>query len=231
MATAPQIQFGSVGIIDDDASDAEVRKYQVEEAGGKPFVFHEGFSSVGDLITRVQQAGVEGVICDHRLKIRHYAPFNGAEAVARLFDLKIPAVLISKYAQIDVEAEIRPYREKIPVLLSKDDVDPDSLFSALSRCKSELAGTVPLSRRPRRTLVRVDEVAKERGIVDVFIPAWNPNQAVRIPLSIIPVKYQHDVKADDRFYAQVNTDAENAEELFFRDFEAAPKVDEKDDIF
>jgi len=231
MATAVQIQFQSIGIIDDDASDAQVRKYQVEEAGIKPIVFEKGFSGLPDLIASVKAAKVEGVVCDHRLKIRNYAPFNGAEAVARLFDEKIPAVLVSKYAQIDVEADIRPFREKIPVLLAKDDLDPDSLIAGLIKCRSELTGAVPLSRRARRTLIRIDEVAQERGIVDAFIPAWNPNQAVRFPLAIIPENLRLGLKPDDRFYAQVNTDAEIAEELFFREFEPAPKVEQKDDIF
>lgn len=231
MAAAAQIQFGSIGIIDDDASDAQVRKYQVEEAGVKPVVFENGFSGLADLVKSVQAAKVEGIICDHRLKIRNYAPFNGAEAVARLFDANIPAVLVSKYAQIDVEADIRPYREKIPVLLSKDDLDPDSLIAGLLKCRSELTGAVPLSRRPRRTLVRIDEVDQERGIVDAFIPAWNPNQAVRFPLSVIPVQYRQGLKPDDRFFAQVNTDAGNSEELFFRAFEPAPEVNPEDDIF
>jgi len=231
MAALAEMPFTSIGIVDDDPGDADVRKYQIEEAGARPVLFEKGFTGIENLISTIRASGVEGVICDHRLTVRNYAPFNGAEAVARLFEAKIPAVLISKYAQIDVDAHIRPYRERIPVLLSKDDLDPEALIAGLTKCKSEMAGTIPPSRRSRRTLVRIDEFDKERDIVDAFIPAWNPNQAVRFPLSIIPESHRTNLKRDDRFFAKVNTDAASAEELFFRDFEPAPKVDTNDEIF
>jgi hypothetical protein len=172
---------------------------------------------------------VDAVICDHRLRVRDYAPFNGAEAVACLFDLRIPAVLISRYTRIDVDKDIRPYRNKIPVLLSKDEVDSDSLVVALGRCKSELEGAIPIWRRPRRTLVRIDEVNQD--LVVAFVPGWNPNEAVRFPRALIPNPLQSTLRPDDRFFASVNTDAEKADDLFFENFEAAPAVDSEDGIF
>jgi len=221
--------FTAIGIVDDDSSEADVYKYQIEDSGLTPVLFGSGFASLDDLIGKVTSARVGAVVCDHRLRVRDYAPFNGAEAVASLFDRGIPAVLISRYTRIDVDKDIRPYRRKIPVLLSKDEVDSESLVVALAKCKSELDGAVPTSRRPRRTLVRIDEVSQDLAVA--FVPAWNPNEAIRFPRLIIPDRYQSTLKSDDRFFASVNVDAEKADDLFFDNFEPAPTVTSEDDIF
>jgi hypothetical protein len=221
--------FSAIGVVDDDSSEAELYKYQIEEIGPTPIIFVNPFSSLDDLVGKVIGAKVDAVICDHRLRPRNYANFNGAQAVARLFDSKIPALLISKYTRMDVETEIRPFRAKIPVLLPKDEVGPESLINSLIRCRSELGGAIPQSRRPRRTLVRIDEVSG--GLVVAFVPGWNPDEAVRFPVSIIPTEYQSNLKGDDRFFAHVNTDAEKADDLFFQKFEPAPPVGPEDDIF
>jgi len=221
--------FAAIGVVDDDSSEAELYKFQIEEIGTKPVVFGNPFSSLDDLIGKVLAAKIDAVICDHRLRVRNYAPFHGAQAVARLFDSKIPALLISKYTRMDVETDIRPFRDKIPVLLPKDEVGPDTLVSSLIKCRSELRGAIPQSRRSRRTLVRIDEVTGD--LVVAFVPAWNPDEAVRFPVSIIPMEYRSTLKGDDRFFAHVNTDAEKADDLFFQKFEPAPSVGPEDDIF
>lgn len=221
--------FAAIGVVDDDSSEAELYKYQIQDIGTKPVVFEQPFSSLDDLIAKVRAANVDAVICDHRLIVRKYAPFHGAQAVAHLFDSKIPALLISKYTRMDVESVIRPFRHKIPVLLPKDEVGSDSLITALIKCRSELEGMVPQSRRSHRTLVRIDEVSSE--LVVAFVPGWNPDEAVRFPLSIMPTEFRSNLKADDRFFAHVNTDAEKADDLFFQKFEPAPSVGPEDDIF
>ena len=223
------VSFGAIGVVDDDSSEAELYKYQIEDVGSRPILFGKGFASLEDLVGKVTSAGVDAVVCDHRLRVRDYAPFNGAEAVARLFEMRVPAVLISRYTRIDVDKDIRPYRKKIPVLLSKDEVDSESLVAALWQCKSELEGVIPTSRRARRTLVRIDDV--EQDLVVAFVPAWNPNEAVRFPRSIIPEPYHSALKPDDRFFASVNIDAEKADDLFFDNFEAAPSISSDDEIF
>jgi hypothetical protein len=125
--------------------------------------------------------------------------------------------------------DIRPYRKKIPVLLSKDEVDSESLLVALGQCKAELDGNVPTSRRPQRTLVRIDDVTQD--LVVAFVPGWNPNQAVRFPRCVVPEPYRSALQPDDRFFTNVNIDAEKADDLFFENFEPAPTVSPEDDIF
>jgi CheY-like chemotaxis protein len=223
------VSFEAIGVVDDDSSEAELYKYQIEDIGIRPILFGAGFASLEDLVGKIRSAKVDAVVCDHRLRVRDYAPFNGAEAVARLFEIHIPAVLISRYTRIDVDMDIRPYRKKIPVLLSKDEVDSESLLVALGQCKAELDGNVPTSRRPQRTLVRIDDVTQDLAVA--FVPGWNPNEAVRFPRSVVPEPYRSALQPDDRFFTNVNIDAEKADDLFFENFEPAPTVSPEDDIF
>jgi CheY-like chemotaxis protein len=224
-----QLAFPSVGVVDDDKADRELVKYQIEDSGAQPVVFGSGFHDLDDLLTQVRKSGVRGVICDHRLRVRHYAPFSGAEAVERLVLSKIPAVLVSSYGKIDVDTDIRPYRRMIPVLLPKEELDSASLMQALGTCLSEMLGKIPASRRPHRALVRIDSVRD--NLVDAFIPAWNPAEAIRFPISLIPVDLRSSVRPNQRFFAQVNTSAEAGDDLFLQEFEPAPEVGPKDDIF
>lgn len=76
---------------------------------------------------------------------------------------------------------------------------------------------------------RIDDVSQD--LVVAFVPAWNPNEAVRFPRSIIPDHFRSTLKPDDRFFASVNTDAEKADDLFFGNFEAAAAVGSEHDIF
>jgi hypothetical protein len=221
--------FPSVGVIDDDTAEAESVRYQIEDFGAKPVVFDQGFRNLDDLVLQVRSSGVSAVICDHRLRVRNYAPFNGAEAVAHLVSSAIPAVLVSRYTTIDVDIDIRPFRGMIPVLLPKEEVDPESLIRALDICRSEMQGNIPPSRRPHRALVRIDSVQDD--MVDAFIPAWNPAEAIRFPITLIPDSLRSSLRPDRRFFAQVNIGAETADDLFLQQFEPAPDVGPRDDIF
>lgn len=222
------LSFPSVGVVDDDDADAQLVKYQIEDFGARPVVFL-GFRDLDDLLTQVRKSGVAGVVCDHRLRVRQYAPFSGAEAVEHLVLSKIPAVLVSSYGKIDLDIDIRPHRRMIPVLLPKEEIDSASLMQALGQCLSEMRGDIPASRRPHRSLVRIDSVRGE--LVDAFIPAWNPSEAIRFPISLIPYPLRASVQPNRRFFAQVNIGAETGDELFLQQFEPAPEVGPRDDIF
>ena len=91
-------------------------------------------------------------------------------------------------------------------------------------CIREIQGEPASTRRAHRSLIRVVELLGEAGeeVIDAYVPSWNPHQAVRFPKALLgPLAEQ--VAAGSRLYAQVNVGALSADDLFFRDFEAAPE--------
>src|SRR5438874_2116408 len=120
-------EIHKIAIIDDDKREAEIAELEVECAGFEPFVINKGhFNKIEDL-TNLILGKAQGVLCDHRLSHSGLANFPGAELVAHLYDLKIPAILITQYADIDNGVSIRSWRDKIPVLLSRDEADASSI--------------------------------------------------------------------------------------------------------
>jgi len=103
--------------------------------------------------------------------------------------------------------------------------DPDTILHGFDQCLRELNGEVSSIRKPWRTLIRVADINTEAGqpVADVCIPAWNPNERVRLPVALITKDIDVAVNAGMRFFARVNIGAENADELFFENFEAASK--------
>ena len=64
-------------------------------------------------------------------------------------------------------------------------------------------------------------------MIDAYVPSWNPHQAVRFPKSLLG-SLAEQVTPGSRFFAQVNVGALNPDDLFFRDFEAAPQPSSDD---
>ena len=75
---------------------------------------------------------VDAVVSDHRLKKGHYATFNGAEAVAELYNAHCPAVLCTRWSTADIDA-IRQYIPFIPSLISIDEINPDTIATGFTR--------------------------------------------------------------------------------------------------
>lgn len=146
--------------------------------------------------------------------------------------MKIPAVLITQYANIDENVSIRRWREKIPVVLRHDEADAYTIRDSIEKCVSELQGDLPESRIPYRELLCITNIENQSGekVVDVIIPGWNPRQAVRFPASLIPKELQDKLVPETWFLAWVNIGAEKDEDLYFRDFELAPEPDEDDGL-
>src|SRR5712671_4946160 len=107
-----------IAIIDDDADSRDTFASSARAAGYDPKIFAERYRTIDMLLEQARKFRVKYALCDHRLNERPYASFYGAEAVARFYDVGIPAVLVTSYQRSDTETSIRPYRRRIPRLLS-----------------------------------------------------------------------------------------------------------------
>src|SRR5437588_1514781 len=203
-------QIRKIAIIDDDKREAEVAELEAEDAGFEPFIVEGGpFRKVEDL-TDLISSNAQAAICDHRLAHSGFANFTGARLVAHLYDLHIPAILISQYADMDNGISIRACRDKIPVLLSRDETDATSIARGIEYCVSELRGKIATARKPNRTLLRIVDIGQEAGekVIDVIIPNWNPHRAVRLPATLLlrSISKSH-LKMGERLFAKTNIGA------------------------
>ncbi|HYT46157.1 MAG TPA: hypothetical protein VEP90_27760 [Methylomirabilota bacterium] len=226
-------QIRKIAIVDDDRREAEVAELEAEDAGFEPFIVEGGpFRKIEDL-TNLISSNAQAAICDHRLGHSGFANFSGAKLVARLYDLHIPAILISQYAEMDNGISIRACRDKIPVLLNRDETDAISIARGIEYCVNELRGQIANARKPHRTLLRIVDIGQEAGekVIDVIIPSWNPHRAVRLPVSLLPksISKSH-LKRGERLFVKTNIGAEKASELYFKDFEVATELDSDDEL-
>jgi hypothetical protein len=207
-----------LAIIDDNPRHRDVLGLKAKLAGFVPVLLLKTYPSVGDLLEGIRKEKAYGALCDHRLREGNYAGFDGAEAVAALYDKGKPAILVTDYGKVDIDGSIRAFRRRIPVVLPTSEALPDRIIDGLVTCEREvIKHEIPIGRRPRRALVLIDEVWQ--GQVIAFVPQWDPNEAVSFPESIVPAPLRPQLQKDQFLVAWVNTDADLNEELFFEDFE------------
>jgi hypothetical protein len=214
-----------LAIIDDNPNHRNQLGLKAKLAGFAPVPLLQAYPSVGDLLEGIRRARVYGALCDHRLREGNYAAFDGAEAVASLYDQRKPAILVTDYGEVDRDGSIRAFRRRIPILIPTSEALPDRIVRGLEVCEREvIKHEIPISRRPRRALVMIDEVVQSphgRQVI-AFVPQWDPNEAVSFPESIIPADLRSEVKKGRFLIAWINTDAELNEDLFFDSFELPP---------
>ena len=222
------IQEGKrVALVDDDPTAAATLRVLLEDAGYEPISVEPPLQSIQDAIVQIKGTSI-AAICDHRLSPRGFASFSGAELVAQLYENAFPAVLISQYFKIDQNVSIRKYRNRIPILLARDELGPDQLTDAIQTCTDEVRGRLSPHRKAWRTLVRVVAKDTEGGedVLDAIIPGWRPDEAVRFPAELLG-SYRKDLpegrsdRLQLRFYARVNIGAEDARDLYLEGFEFA----------
>jgi hypothetical protein len=207
-----------IAIVDDDKAVRQAYELSIEELELQP-VSESGPLGELDVFARASSARAEGAVCDFKLRVKNYSTFDGAELVARWYDLGFPALLCTRWDRASVD-EMRRFRSRIPVLVRPSDLDADRIVSGLETCILELAGNPAASRRAWRTLIRVEDVSDDRTpYAYVIVPAWNPSEVVRLPLNDIPVPMRASVKPEARLYAFVNLGAETYEDLFFQQWE------------
>lgn len=205
-----------VMVIDDQPDARDAMAFSMEDADLEPIFHVHPFNSMAECLSTVTTA--DAAIFDHHLKPGNYADFDGASAVAQLYQQRFPSLLVTAWAKVDID-NIRQLRKDIPILIRSGDAESQVIKSGFEQCINEFSGHYSFSRKPWRTLVRIEEVDSSR--VYVVIPGWNPNEIVSLPLVMFPkVK---EVVPGTRFFAKVNTGADQQEELYFTDFEIIEK--------
>jgi hypothetical protein len=209
-----------ISIIDDQALVRDSYELSVDDLG------LESVSETGPL-ERLPLC-VEGVrkradaaICDYNLKVKAYSSFNGAELAAEFYKVKFPAVLCTKWHTAVVD-EMRQFRRFIPSMVDPAKLDPTSIKIGIESCFREFDGDFRAVRRPWRTLIRVEDIRKtDQGseFVYVVVPAWNSNEVVKLPATLIPAEVIQQLGAGSRLHAKVNLGAVGNEELFFEEWE------------
>lgn len=208
-----------VQIIDDEPSAREAYSFSVEDLDLVPVMADQPqYTDLYRFITMIRSHS-HAAICDYHLSTSNYATFDGGATVAALYQQKFPAILCTRYYDAEIDS-IRPHRQNIPVLLKPDDLEPETIEDGFRRCIAEFQGHISPTRKPWRTLLRVDSIDSEKGYFYVVIPGWNPKEIVRLRLKDVPETIRTRVQQEQaRFHARVNIGAENYEDLFFADWE------------
>lgn len=226
--TQPIAGISTVAVVDDDPTSAAAMRDSVLDAGFIPALLEvDAFMDLDDMVAKVS-ASAQAAVFDHRLSYGAHSTFTGAQAIAALYDHHVPGMLVTTF-MVDTDVSIRQVRDRVPVLVERKAVDGDVILAGLQRASSELTVGPDPTRLPRRVLVRIEAVSSEDGepVADAIVPSWNPKDAVRFPLRLLPTELQGDPESlrGTRLLAMVNIGALTREEIFLRDFEVAPEAD------
>lgn len=207
-----------IQIIDDEPSARETMSDYVDDAKLTPINAVGPFKSIDFFLTKTIEES-DAAICDHRLMIKgQYANFDGAEAVAKLYDNDFPAILCTNYSSGDIDI-IRQFRSRIPVLIRTDDLDPSILLSAFKLCVEEISGIFSTRRKAWRTLIRIEDVDEQAKMIYLVLPGWDSSERIRVPIAMFPTESQKFLMSGFRFHAEVNLGADNPDEIFLKKFE------------
>ena len=210
-----------VRIVDDEPSVRNAYELSVEDLDLEPVQAEGPLLDLVHFIDETMEVA-DAAILDHQLRVSNYADFDGAETVAKLYQRQFPAVLCTTYGEAKID-EMRRYRRYIPVLLNPDELEPESLVRGFEQCVQEFSNHYQPSRKPWRTLLRVETEGQEKsewaGFFFVVIPAWDPHIKIRLRRNDLPCIIQKRIAPGARFHAHVNIGAETHEELFFENWE------------
>lgn len=217
--------INKVFIIDDQPAARDTMAEVIEDVNLEPIIISKQLPSLDELITELTK-NADAAIVDHHLKAGNYADFDGAEAVAKLYELNFPALLITSWTDAVMD-DIRLFRRRIPVLIRSRDAESGNIEKGLVKCVNELNDDYSSERRPCRTLIRIKDLNMDSQLIYAVVPAWDPDEVIRLSANLFPGNIQADLKIGMRLFAEVNIGATALDELYFENFEIAePPVEE-----
>ena len=215
-----------IAVVDDDPEERARLAYDLEDCDFKPVVIEGQFGPhIENLVGKILDTNVMACLCDHRLNPRGMAQFEGAAVVAHLIGRKIPAVLITQYANQDNDVSIRKWRSQIPVVVDREHFSADRLREYLGMCQREIEGKRSPTRISHRSIIQIEGIT-QRGseeVVEAIIPQWRAHEVVTFPASTVPTALYPQLRERKILLAHVNTGASSQEELFLERFEQAPE--------
>ncbi len=210
-------EVGRVLIVDDEPAARDGYAYPVEELGLEAVKVQGPVGTPESFIAGVEHSDV--VLCDYRLKKHSYAACDGDVLIAECYKAGIPGALCTTFTDAGITIR-RDCLRYIPALLKTGSLDPDALIEAWQKCLNEMSGIFHPTRKPWRTLVRVEEIDHGRGYFYVVVSSWDAHKKIRIDNDSIPEEILKLLQPKRRFHAQVNTGAESHEDLFFVSWES-----------
>ena len=167
---------------------------------------------------KLQNLNVNAVFCDYHLKKHDYATFNGDELASQLYQSHIPVVLCTNYTDWDLSV-LRTRRRFIPEVIPYEDAEPKTILNAFQQCVAEFSGNFRDTRRPWRTLVRIEEISESKDYVYVVVPGWNVHKKIRVQTeSSSQLRLSFD-RLPTRLFAKVNIGAISDEQIYFCEWE------------
>ncbi len=202
-------------VVDDDREARSAFDYTLEELGIQPVRQEQQLSgSTSDVLSALRKKA-DALVSDYHLRKKgNYAPFEGDELVAAANASQFPALLCTSYADAVLTVR-RNLRRHIPALLTADEYDPHSFVEGIKLCIEEQKGIFDQTRRPWRSLVRIEDIDKDSGYFHVVVPGWGAEQKIPIALDELPEKIRKHVKPGYRLHAQVNRGALKPADVFF----------------
>ncbi len=212
-----------VAVVNDTAAARDEMAENIFEAGLEPVIHSSRLNSIDECIATITSKA-EAAILEHHFKSDHYANFMGAEAVARLYRQHFPSLLVTAWADADID-NIRLFRRYIPVLVESGQAESEIITQGFKLCINEFENHYSPDRRPWRTLIRIEEIDRVPILPMVYalVPGWDPRKIVKFPLSLIPENLQPTLETEPHLFAKVNIGAAHHDELYFTEFEVAEK--------
>lgn len=230
-----RIMADKIVVVDDDDNSRETMAIILEDVGFDVELIEGEDLNKEKLVSDIVKMNCYGIVSDHRLSPGKMAQFTGAELLSLLYDHKVPPVLVTQFLDMDADVSIRKYRDKLPAVLAREDQTGDNILRLLEMSRRELEYGYPVTRKPYRAIIRIEDynVEDQVEVVDGIITNWRTDTAVRFPGSLIPEEIWLKIKSDpsrNRLVAFVNTGADHSKDIYINGIQLAPDLEDDDGL-